>query len=244
MRVWPGGRLMGDRETLAAYDSAAGSYAAEWEDDQDVPTDLYDLLQRFFTPGSVIEIGCGSGRDAAWLAAQGYAVTAFDASGPLLEEARRRHPGIEFAVATLPGLSEIGVRQAASVLCETVLMHLPADEIAPAAARRYELVEPGGTLHVSWRVTAGADLRDPAGRLYSAFEPALVLGALGGAAVLYDEEQRSASSGKTVHRVIARRPADRAGPARAGPQSVAYCRPARTDVMRWVLKPSQCIRPT
>jgi hypothetical protein len=24
----------------------------------------------------------------------------------------------------------------------------------------------------------------------------------------------------------------------------SYCRPPRTDVMRWVLKPSQCIRPT
>jgi SAM-dependent methyltransferase len=206
MRVRPGGRLMGDQDTLAAYDSAARSYAAEWEDDQDVPGDLYELLQRFFAPGSVIEVGCGSGRDAAWLAAQGYAVTAFDASEALLTEARRRHPGLEFAVATLPGLREIGARQAGSVLCETVLMHLPAGEIAPAAGRLYELLEPGGTLYVSWRVTAGADLRDPAGRLYSAFEPALILGALRGAVVLYDEEQRSASSGKTVHRVIVRRP--------------------------------------
>jgi hypothetical protein len=49
-------------------------------------------------------------------------------------------------------------------------------------------------------------MRDPAGRLYSAFEPTLIRGALGGAVVLYDEERRSASSGKTVHRIIVRRP--------------------------------------
>jgi SAM-dependent methyltransferase len=131
---------MGDRTTLAAYEAAAASYATEWEDDQDVPSDLYELLAGFFRPGSVIEIGCGSGRDAAWLAAQGYQVAAFDGSAALLAEARRRHPGIEFAVATLPGLGEIGPRRAANVLCETVLMHLPAQEIAAAAGRLYELV--------------------------------------------------------------------------------------------------------
>jgi hypothetical protein len=59
---------------------------------------------------------------------------------------------------------------------------------------------------VSWRVTDGADRRDPAGRLYSAFGPGLILGSFGGATILHDEERRSASSGKTVHRVIARRP--------------------------------------
>jgi SAM-dependent methyltransferase len=197
---------MGDRTTLAAYEAAAAAYATEWEDDQDVPADLYELLSEFFRPGSVIEIGCGSGRDAAWLAAQGYQVAAFDGSAALLAEARRRHPGIEFAVATLPGLSEIGPRRAANVLCETVLMHLPAQEIAAAASRLYELLEPGGTLYVSWRVTDGAGRRDPAGRLYSAFEPGLIPGSFGGAVILHDEERRSASSGRTVHRVIARRP--------------------------------------
>ena len=30
----------------------------------------------------------------------------------------------------------------------------------------------------------------------------------------------------------------------AGQPSGGYWSPARTDVMRWVLKPSQCIRPT
>jgi len=162
-----GGRSTGDSVTLAAYDPAAASYAAEWEDEQEAPGDLYELLSQFFTPGSVIEVGCGSGRDAAWLTSQGYAVTAFDGSAALVGQARERHPGLAFAVATLPGLTEIGRRQAANVLCETVLMHLPADEIAA---------------------------------------PPLIRGVLGGAVVLYDGEQRSTSSGKTVHRIIVRRP--------------------------------------
>jgi hypothetical protein len=53
-------------------------------------------------------------------------------------------------------------------------------------------------------VTAGTDLRDVQGRLYAAFEPALVTAALAGATILVDEQATSASSGKTVRRLIAR----------------------------------------
>jgi SAM-dependent methyltransferase len=197
---------MGDQETLAAYGSRAAGYAAEWEDEQDAPEDLYALLLQYFKPGTVLDIGCGSGRDAAWLAAQGYAVTGFDSSPELLAEARRRHPEVPYALASLPQLAELGSLQAQNVLCETVLMHLPANEVREAAARLYQLLVPGGTLYVSWRVTIGPDVRDPAGRLYSAFEPALVVGALSAGEVLYDQEQRSVSSGKVVRRVIVRAP--------------------------------------
>ena len=197
--------MTGDQATLAAYDGAAPEYAAEWEDEQDAPDDLYAVLQRFFEPGSVFDIGCGSGRDTAWLAEHGWPATGFDASSGLLDEARRRHPDIEFRQAALPALAELGSDRASNVLCETVLMHLPAAEIAWAARRILELVEPGGVLYLSWRVTTGEDVRDPAGRLYSAFPASLVLDALADGTVLLEEEQRSLSSGRTVHRVVVRR---------------------------------------
>jgi hypothetical protein len=45
------------------------------------------------------------------------------------------------------------------------------------------------------------------GRLYSAFGAVLVTDALAGAAILFDEDAVSASSGQTIHRVIARKEA-------------------------------------
>ena len=200
-----------DDGTRTAYERGAASYAQEWEDEQDAPTDLYDLLAEFFTAGTAFDVGCGSGRDAAWLSAHGYQVTGFDGSPALLEQARRRHPGTRFETATLPDLAELTGRSAANVLCETVLMHLPSAEIGRGAARLYDLVEPGGVLYLSWRVTTGADVRDDAGRLYTAFPAGLVREALNGAVVLHDAEQRSASSGKVIHRVIVRRPARATG---------------------------------
>lgn len=41
-------------------------------------------------PSRVIDIGCGTGEDALWLASQGYAVDAFDASLAMIEVAREK----------------------------------------------------------------------------------------------------------------------------------------------------------
>jgi len=196
-----------DDDTRTAYERGARSYAEEWEDEQDAPNDLYELISRYFSPGTVFDIGCGSGRDAAWLTAHGYEASGFDASESLLEQARRRHPQTRFALAALPELSELEGLSADNVLCETVLMHLPLAEIGLGVSRLYHLLEPCGVLYLSWRVTLGDDVRDDAGRLYTAFPPALVREALRGAVVLHDAEQRSASSGKVIHRIIVRRPA-------------------------------------
>ena len=49
------------------------------------------------------------------------------------------------------------------------------------------------------------DIRDQHGRLYSAFNKAHVVDALASASVLLDEEVTSASSGKKIHRIVARK---------------------------------------
>ncbi len=195
-----------DRETMGAYDRESAAFAAEWEDDQPDPADLYTLLTRFFTAGPTADVGCGSGRDTAWLAAKGFSPVGYDASPGLLDEARRRHPGVVFEQAALPALQGVPRGTFANVLCETVIMHLPVAEIEASVTALVELLAPGGLLYLSWRVTDDADRRDPKGRLYTAFPASLVSDALAGTATLHDEETRSDSSGAIVHRIVARSP--------------------------------------
>ena len=114
--------------------------------------------------------------------------------------------GLTFATAALPALA--GVPDAAfdNVLCETVIMHLRRPQILDAVRRLLAILKPGGILYLSWRVTDGADQRDPHGRLYSAFESALIREAIDGRAeTLLDDEPISASSGKKIHRIVARK---------------------------------------
>ena len=118
-----------DRKTLAAYDQDAAAFAKDWHD-QPAPVDLQEVVERFFVRGGTsADIGCGSGREVAWLNANGFSAAGFDASEGLLN-------------GGAPALSRLQVRacriaRAArhrprfdNVLCETVIMHLDRKQIA------------------------------------------------------------------------------------------------------------------
>jgi SAM-dependent methyltransferase len=194
-----------DRATLAAYDSDAAAFAKDWHK-QPAPVDLQDVVARFFIKGdATADIGCGSGREVAWLNANGFPAVGFDASEGLLAEGRRRYPHLTFTHAELPELLGVVADSYDNVFCETVIMHLDRALIAASVRRMLELVKPGGVFYLSWRVTDGADLRDVNGRLYVAFDASLVRTELAAATMLLDEEVVSASSGKKIHRLVARK---------------------------------------
>ncbi|MHC2468667.1 class I SAM-dependent methyltransferase [Bradyrhizobium embrapense] len=193
-----------DRATLAAYDTEAAAFAQDWHE-QPAPRDLQEIVGQFFIKGgATADIGCGSGREVAWLNANGFPAEGFDASEGLLAEARARYPALRFTRAELPDLSGIASGSFDNVLCETVIMHLAPTLIGPSVRRMFDIVKPGGIFYLSWRVTVGDDARDAHGRLYAAFDAALVRTELAAAELLLDAEVVSASSGKVVHRIVAR----------------------------------------
>jgi 2-polyprenyl-3-methyl-5-hydroxy-6-metoxy-1,4-benzoquinol methylase len=194
-----------DRPTLAAYDREAAAFATDWHE-QPTPTDLYGIVERFFIKGGLTaDIGCGSGREVAWLNDHGFPAKGFDASEGLLAEARRRYPKLGFALEELPELRGLAANVYDNVLCETVIMHLDRAQMAPSVRRLIDIAKPGGILYLSWRVTAGVDQRDNHERLYAAFDASLVLAELADATMLLDEQVVSASSGKTIHRLVVRK---------------------------------------
>ena len=196
-----------DRPTLAAYDKEAAAFAKDWHE-QPAPTDLHDIVKRFFIKGgATADIGCGSGREVAWLNMNGFPAKGFDASDGLLAEACTRYPQFEFAHAELPGLGGIAANTFDNVLCETVIMHLDRALVPSSVRRMLEIVKPGGVFYLSWRVTEGEDQRDKHERLYAAFGPSLVRSELTAATILPDEERISASSGKKIARIVVRKAA-------------------------------------
>src|SRR4051794_23613476 len=56
------------------------------------------LRERNIRPCRAVELGCGTGVNAVWLAKQGFATTAIDLSERAIEEARRRAAGAGVAV--------------------------------------------------------------------------------------------------------------------------------------------------
>jgi SAM-dependent methyltransferase len=70
------------------------------------------VLERPIRPGRMLELGCGPGNDAIWLARQGFSVTGVDISEQAVAEARRRAESagvkatfqrLDFMVGDVPG---------------------------------------------------------------------------------------------------------------------------------------------
>lgn len=192
-----------DQKTLNAYSEMAKNYSEDWLA-QPSPSDMYQLLKTFFVSGGrTADIGCGNGRDANWLAENGFKVCGFDSSSELLAIASNLYPNIKFMQAYLPELKELS-EPYQNILCETVIMHLPKAQVSTAIESLKRILQKDGVLYLSWRVTEGEDTRHSDGRLYSAFEPNIILNEFDRDGILHFEDKISASSGKRVCRLIYR----------------------------------------
>lgn len=156
-----------DQQTVATYDTAAARIAAMHR--ANTPSRTFALVAQFFHPGGeTADVGCGSGRDTAWLAAAGFPVTGYDASVGMLAQARAVQPELPFVQAALPELRGVPDAAYANVLCNAVLMHLPPASLAPALRRLGQLLRPGGRLLATFRPSTAAGEREPDGRLFTA----------------------------------------------------------------------------
>jgi SAM-dependent methyltransferase len=107
------------------------------------------------TPALVLDVGAGTGRDAAWLAGLGYQVVAVEPSAGMRAEGLRRHGlgAIRWVADALPGLGAV-VREAQHfemILLSAVWMHLPPAERGRALATLAGLLRPGGRIALTLR---------------------------------------------------------------------------------------------
>ncbi|HYM30458.1 MAG TPA: methyltransferase domain-containing protein [Candidatus Cybelea sp.] len=106
-------------------------------------------------PGRVLDIGSGTGRDAAALAAMGYAVVAVEPTAELRTRAAALHPSprIEWLDDGLPNLSRLALRGESFdvVMLMAVWMHLDAEQRRRAMPRVAGLVRQGGVMILTLR---------------------------------------------------------------------------------------------
>ncbi|THA77559.1 class I SAM-dependent methyltransferase [Streptomyces sp. A0642] len=86
-----------------------------------------DSLRRYGAGPRVLDIGCGTGRDAAYLHATGRTVTGADLSLAMLAHARREHPGPEYLRADLREF-DLGAPRFDAVVClDSALLYCRTD---------------------------------------------------------------------------------------------------------------------
>jgi len=158
-----------DLKTVTSYDNSAAQVAALHT--TLVPTRIYQIINQFFVKdGYCADIGCGIGRDSAWLAEQKYNVIGMDASEGMLQQARDRYPYIPFIKMELPLMEDVADCTFANVLCSAVIMHLAANQIASATANLTRIMTENGVIVLSFRGTKNEDHREN-GKLYTPISP-------------------------------------------------------------------------
>jgi len=117
--------------------------------------------------GKVLDIGAGTGRDAAGFAALGHDVLAVEPTAEMRAHGERLHPDprIEWMADSLPELALVRARgeRFAIVMLTAVWMHLDEAERRAAMPNVASLVAPGGCLSISLRhgpVPAGRRMFD------------------------------------------------------------------------------------
>jgi SAM-dependent methyltransferase len=106
-------------------------------------------------PAAVLDMGVGSGRDAAWLAGQGHSVIAVEPSATMRgRPAASPAAGHHLDADSLPGLEAVFRLGAAFdvILLSAVWMHVPPADRPRAFRKLLTLLKPGGTLALSLRL--------------------------------------------------------------------------------------------
>jgi ubiquinone/menaquinone biosynthesis C-methylase UbiE len=139
---------MSTNQTRAAYDQIAARYA---QVNAAMPAQLATAaarLRQLVGPRAlVLDVGCGAGRDMAWLERLGLNITGVDYSQRMLAYALARADG----PLLLMDMRHLGLRsqQFQGVWCCASLLHLPKSEAPLALVEMRRVLVPGGVLFLS-----------------------------------------------------------------------------------------------
>ena len=129
------------QDTIAAYDTAAERFADRWFDLR-----LEENMARFagrLGPGArVLDVGCGPGRDAAWLVERGYDAGGVDLSLGMLREGRARGVTVPLFQADMRHLPFRKGSFQGLWVCAS-LLHIPKQQAGEVLVELGRIVYPG-----------------------------------------------------------------------------------------------------
>lgn len=146
------------QDVLASYNRLAGHIVPNYESstfEQIHPVSLTrDLLPT--SAAAILDVGAGSGRDAAWFARRGHQVVAAEPSRELRRAGRKLHdsPAITWLDDRLPDLSAVCDTGSTFDLIwlSAIWMHVPPRNRARAFQTLAALLKPGGGMMFSLRL--------------------------------------------------------------------------------------------
>jgi ubiquinone/menaquinone biosynthesis C-methylase UbiE len=152
--------------TAAYYDTHAERYARET-----IGLSMEPVYEPFLalvpSGGHILDVGCGSGRDALAFQRRGYRVTAIDASAGMARVASER---ISQPVSLLRAQDVTYENQFDGIWACASLLHVPRREMDKVFARLTRALRAGGVWYMSFMLGESEEIRD--GRLFNDYTEA------------------------------------------------------------------------
>jgi SAM-dependent methyltransferase len=148
------------RSTRSSYDTLAAAYVDYARDDLAAKPWDRAVLAAFAElvttgpPGSVADVGCGTGRLTAYLHGLGVDVFGVDLSPGMIAVARQECPGLRFEVGSMLSL-DLADRSVAGLLAYYSTIHIPDDLLAGVLVEFARVLVPGGYLLLSFQAGDG-----------------------------------------------------------------------------------------
>lgn len=141
---------MSDPKTTATYDQNARAFFELFSFVGTRIPDVERALSFVSAPASVLELGCGHGREAKAFLDRDCDYTGVDVSSGMLEIAREEVPDGTFVQADISTYAfPAGVDLVISFAC---LLHVNMDVLRDVLARAYDSLEPGGVFYLSLKI--------------------------------------------------------------------------------------------
>ena len=138
---------------MSVYEQRPEEFLNRYErlDTEEIHDDWLSFLPT--TQLLILDVGAGSGRDAAWFAEQDHEVVAVEPTDALRQRAQEIHPSprIQWLDDRLPALDEVHSLDYKFdiILLSAIWMHVPPSDRERAFRKLTELLKPGGHLVIT-----------------------------------------------------------------------------------------------
>lgn len=154
-----------DPRTLEFYADEAPEYHARCQ--SGINCDLPRFLDLLAKGASILELGCGAGRDAAYMESRGFVVEPTDGAAQMAELAAERL-GRPVTVMRFADLAAVESYDA--VYASYSLLHVPRSGLGDVLVRIWRALKPGGW-HMATYKSGGEEGRDSLDRYFNYLSP-------------------------------------------------------------------------
>lgn len=120
------------RKTVAAYSANAALFEKRSSSASKVPSFLKQFAAQLDHGAHILDLGCGSGHDAAWYIQKGFRVTGIDPTAELISRAKKRcrNRRASFEVVSMQD-AKFPAQKFDAVWANASLIHLPKKQLLP-----------------------------------------------------------------------------------------------------------------